>query len=896
MLISEANTLLREGGCLTFLERQSTGALSEIKRRCPEGMQLLSAEAKKTMTERFQDRLFMLYVHPLIKLVQDELVKIDPLEALSLSGDNTEALHQAVEKTAGFLGSDADRILIQKYPLIEEYAERIKENFIQSQADLLSRLLLQKDEIAKTLFGGKPFGRVLELSGDAGDIHRHGQCVQRIVTDAGTCYYKPHDLSMDVMFHSLTERLFSDCTISAATVNGNGYGFVEELKLKELSAEQDPGDYYYHLGMLTALFHALGSTDMHCENIMAVGTKPAAIDLETLMRGQLSPGIMQNASDHWKPMSPEIDLSESVEKTCVLPLRIYKGGMLGVLYCEKENAECQPFRGNSFYSVAQYEARFLDGFRAGYSRILSNKKDMEEEIASVGPGTVRYVIRNTTYYYYMRSRLFRAEALSGEEGRRKVLDRLAVAYQGMSDEVKKRLADYDVQCLTEGDIPYYCSAADGYDLCGFDPGEVLIRDFWAKSAIGRMQDKLKRFSEAESAFEQSLIRASLEHAPITHSGPPIADAESIPADTKVLSEKEARSICLNIFEELKQDRILTSDGTSVWHSGIQRLTMEPELGIISLQADAAWYCSILLREASLKDSHPDAEKLAKECLKFIASSTSRWKKEQPEMLQRIPFDSKKGLGGLIRSLSAMQHSKIEGAAETLDRIIWYAGHAELKKEQNDKGGEIELLRELCAVGEDGISSASELRKLIRNCAEAALSKRRPDDVLKLAERARAFAFAYRSLSDQRYLDEAKESFRAIRKEEPKGSLKKPAVGQMALDVWKNAARIPDAKEVHRIVLDQLMESEEILRLDSLNGGNALTVWYLLQAAEEGKDTELITRAGRLLAAMEERREKTGSFIITPPGICSFFDASLIEGTTGIGAAAVNYLQCKEENR
>lgn len=194
MTITETKSLLRQEGCLRFLDVQAEQALKEIGRICPEGMAVLSRGAEDAMTEQFRDRMFILYIHPLMQQVRNALMEIDPIEGIFMSGNNMRSLRQALEKTADLLGTETDRALIMMYPLIEEYAERIRKNFVQSQSVLLKRLLMKKEEISKTLFGGRPFDRILELSGDAGDIHRHGQCVQRIVTDAGACYYKPHDL------------------------------------------------------------------------------------------------------------------------------------------------------------------------------------------------------------------------------------------------------------------------------------------------------------------------------------------------------------------------------------------------------------------------------------------------------------------------------------------------------------------------------------------------------------------------------------------------------------------------------------------------------------------------------------------------------------------------------
>ena len=104
-------------------------------------------------------------------------------------------------------------VLAEKYPLIEDYVLRIRRNYIDSQAEILRNVEKYEGELSDRLLGGRPVGCIRSLSGDLGDLHRHGRSVRRIVTDGGSFYYKPHECRFEAQYKRIVISLFSDCTL-----------------------------------------------------------------------------------------------------------------------------------------------------------------------------------------------------------------------------------------------------------------------------------------------------------------------------------------------------------------------------------------------------------------------------------------------------------------------------------------------------------------------------------------------------------------------------------------------------------------------------------------------------------------------------------------------------------
>ncbi len=60
------------------------------------------------------------------------------------------------------------------------------------------------------------------------------------------------------------------------------YGYAKYLAYKP-PAPEEYKTYFYHAGLLLGMVYWLEGSDMHCENIIAHGTYPYIVDLETIL-------------------------------------------------------------------------------------------------------------------------------------------------------------------------------------------------------------------------------------------------------------------------------------------------------------------------------------------------------------------------------------------------------------------------------------------------------------------------------------------------------------------------------------------------------------------------------------------------------------------------------------
>lgn len=887
MTPEEACGILRDSGCFDFLREPARAAVGEIVGACPEGAALLSDQASQDLENGFCARMEMVYMHPLLT----KLIEADPALRLAPALASREKWTDAAVRTRALLGPEFGVALAGEYPLIRAYTSRIRQNYIDSQAELLRRVAAYEGALSDGLFDGRPVGRIRSLSGDLGDLHRHGRSVRRIVTDAGAFYCKPHDCRFEALYHELVTSLFSDFTLSPAVICGEGFGFEEEMKPREMESIGQAEDYFHNLGMLLALFHAMGSTDMHGENVMACGVRPAAIDLETLVRGKVSPSAM-SASSRQTPLNPvEIDLDLSVAGIGMLPNTILRGVFMSALHKGFPNGVSLPrWRGEEMDIIGR-EDIFLRGFRAGYDRVLASRDRLREMLREAGGMPVRYVVRNTTYYFVMRLQLFRAEAMASEENRERALRRLEVPFTQANLPIHRGMLDYETRCLSEGDIPYFCTAVDGHALCGENTEHVLQAGYWRKSPAEVMRDRLERLSPRERDFEAAYIRTRLAHAPL----PEQKGVECPELPQTGMTAEEARALCGRLLRALEDDALHTSCGATIWHSGMLDIEKEPTCGYATQCADAALYCAAILAEPSLSALHGDARRIAGQCLEQMESFAQRLEAESEGFLRSaLPLGLDFGFGGILLAVAAAERAGMAGAGELKDRCLRIVRQNRLYRDRLKPGREAGLLLALKALGEGC--------EPLTGCAEALCGLDPSDAPMQEALRGAALSEAFRASGEDRFARASEACFRRVLEaflpHIHGWADKKPVVGWLARSGGQEggillcallAGDSGEARQVRDLALGSLAQKRQLSRGDALFDGNALSVLGLVRSAEALDRRGDLEQAGRLLSAMASRREGNGCFIISPPGTRSFFDVSVSRGTLGVGYAALAYL-------
>ena len=216
---------------------------------------------------------------------------------------------RALEDDSSILDKEKSRVLYDRFlseysgegllPFFAEYSllarmmVLITEQWSEVCAELLKRLKADSDLIAHTFFDNQQLGHVMDIRAGCSDRHNYGHSVFLITfSDNRKLAYKPRDMDIDEAFFKciawLNEKGISPDLKCGRVLKRNSYGWMEYIAHTSCKTSEEVHSYYQRCGLLTCLFYALGSTDMHYENLIVHGTYPVPIDLETI----LSPSLL----------------------------------------------------------------------------------------------------------------------------------------------------------------------------------------------------------------------------------------------------------------------------------------------------------------------------------------------------------------------------------------------------------------------------------------------------------------------------------------------------------------------------------------------------------------------------------------------------------------------------
>jgi type 2 lantibiotic biosynthesis protein LanM len=217
------------------------------------------------------------------------------------------------ELTSGFA------TLRREYPaLLRLMAERTL-FAAQHTATVARRLARDLDRVHTLARPAAPVALPVRFDFGQGDSHRGGQRVVIMHWEDGSAIvYKPRSMRPELLFAALVDwyNQRTTMTLAAARVLDRGrYGWMEFVAAAPCRNAREVSRYYHRGGALLALAHVFGIEDLHHENIVAVGQQPILIDLEVMLRSDVSPTY----GDQPLLGLPSGDLRSSVLRTGLLP-------------------------------------------------------------------------------------------------------------------------------------------------------------------------------------------------------------------------------------------------------------------------------------------------------------------------------------------------------------------------------------------------------------------------------------------------------------------------------------------------------------------------------------------------------------------------------------------------
>ncbi len=508
---------------------------------------------------------------------------------------------------------------------------------------LAERLERHSAEISRRFFHSAAPVEITACA-QTGDRHLHGETVLKLETSAGNLYYKPRDGAGTELLGQLNELLFGERLVPEQ-ITGREYAFQKEVVCKLPSEGEERAAFYHWFGRLTAVFYALGSTDMHCMNVIPSGSRPCAVDTETLLSAKAEDfGGSGDFPLSYGDVFPEYRMS--VGECMVLP-RFYALIQKSPLI---PGDGCTP-RG--------YEGDFINGFQAGYRTILDHRKAVYPLLERYRHYAVRYILRSTGAY---NSILAQYAFCRTDVERGLVLGRLS---KGLGSEERRRwqpILDWETSCLKEGDVPYFWIRADERALRGDREGARLMEDFFSVSPLEHAKERIRSMDERDLSVQCDYIRASLRHID-GWTNPTARFLRSPAVEPEVPSEPLSRQTAVNeaahALHELRAERIMLSHGRCLWHIPLTGGKAGSLYGLAQGFSGVGVFCraasrSPLLSQADAELAHELADACLRDMLLFASYLLSEYPDAPEERLITRRFDGgfgfENGLSGFLWAL------------------------------------------------------------------------------------------------------------------------------------------------------------------------------------------------------------------------------------------------------
>jgi type 2 lantibiotic biosynthesis protein LanM len=577
--------------------------------------------------------------------------------------------------------------LFTRYPVLGRLLGEACRCATDAHVELLRRLASDRAEIVATLLGGVDPGPVMAVEAGRGDAHQHGRTVTLVrFADGRQVVYRPRSVEAHVRLTGLVDRLNQAVPElglrTVGTVVRLGYGWLEHIPHEPISETVAADRFYRRQGALLALLYALHGSDIHCENLIALGDQPVLVDVETLFHPTLP-----NAGAPTDPAAAA--LAASVHRTALLPFVVVGdngvldmsgiGGDRDVLTPDNAvdwdepgtdrmrlarrprtftGSQNRPRLDGRDVDPLDHEPALLSGFRLGYDAIVKHRNGFTELLEDCAGLDVRVIVRPTKAYASLMDETTHPDLLRDGLDRDRVLGAL---WTGSGrDPLLRRLFRYELADLWAGDIPLFLGRPGAEDLWTSD--RRRLPGLLAQSGLRGALDKLDAMSEVDRRDQEWIIAGTLatrrdagaHHDPVVLPGP-VSGIAAHP-------ERLLASACA-IADQIVA-RSLSGGGRVNW------------LGL-ELVDERQWL--VLPMGAGLAHGHVGVALFLAQLAKL--SGISRYGEVAREAIAAIPrlFDTLDGRPDLLIAVGRGGLTGLGGIAYGLARLAILLGDAEIRE-------------------------------------------------------------------------------------------------------------------------------------------------------------------------------------------------------------------------
>lgn len=544
-----------------YLTNESIDRIASV---CGQDNMLVS----ETLYGNIINHLYMLISNLSMECVIDKYHKwrlsIDKQEA-----DRKKRLSMFIDYLFSDQKHEAIDCFICEYPVLDKLVRERVADYVSEYCDIVSMFCIEHQDIEMLI--GKNLGSICDIQLSVGDIHNGSSVAIVHMSSSSKLVFKPKALHINNIISEVLTFVVNnmpgkiDFLLPKHLIYSN-HTWQEFVQREECLSYEQVYRYYYRIGIYLAIFHVLGSTDMHFENLVSCGEYPVFIDLETLLSGRRKGEVS---------LSPKNPLN-SVYQTSILPLldgtsthglnmsAIFTGEQISALdyqYYLMEDDDLD-WVYKKFPSVltphdnvvllnsedvppALVESHVIKGFSDAYDCFFKNKTSFIDIVNTFSDKiAVRQLLRASTVYAKFITASLHPRFLYSFQEYDSVFEILLHNFKPTSYGYLR--VNSEIEQLRKGYIPLFYTYMDSCNL--YSENNMVCKDYFVQSPRAGIIDRIKNMSQELRDYQIRFIKMAF----LTLYGPKDKiDAKSISAQHTKISPLWIKKQLAEYAEHLK---------------------------------------------------------------------------------------------------------------------------------------------------------------------------------------------------------------------------------------------------------------------------------------------------------------------------------------------------------
>ncbi|WIE65093.1 DUF4135 domain-containing protein [Curtobacterium sp. MCLR17_036] len=445
-------------------------------------------------------------------------------------------------------------------------------------------------------------GSVRSIRFGSADKHAGGRSVSIVTDTSGNrVVHKPAVADQDRLLRGVLELADPDGVVFGPVVapatlhrTGRPHTWQRFVSHDDLPDPDAVDRWFTRYGALVSLAHALGSTDLHFENLIATADGPVVVDVETVS-SMLAPAAT-DVSAH-EALRDHID--RSVLHSMLLPTR-FAGSRLGSDISGLRSAATArtamtgfdvvdagtdhirfddttssvPLAANRVTSQGRevdardHTAAIQRGYRRGRAALVAAAPAIAAALEDLVPSTVRQVLRPTYVYVRFLEASTHPNYLRGTDQRRALFERLPVRFRSATDTAAPELHRAEVDALVDLDVPAFDIEARSTGMQVRGTGRRVSGAAWT-DLVSTVQEWFDGFLSADPDDAVRLIELALVSAADdvwdVPTAPPRGEPSLVPPAT--ICSSDGRTATRLTVTALGDGLRLTPIGLSLFEGG-----------------------------------------------------------------------------------------------------------------------------------------------------------------------------------------------------------------------------------------------------------------------------------------------------------------------------------------